>query len=247
MVKKILILFFLILLATQFVYAVDTPIEVKTIQFAEVYLSILNPNVEFEAYATYSNNSDYYGDVSFIHSGSQSSFDIYVVLKKDGERIFQKKYEGYYAGSKILIEAIPEGYEVPKKNFEIEEISTKNSSNFIGYAILEFPKRREFSVFLYIIASVLFLTILLLLIKQKLAEPRNIKITKLSELNQKNTNLSAQQKKEMDKLIAESEEKLKKAKEELIGLKREQKIREIKEQLRLDQEELRRLYQQENK
>ena len=113
MLKKFLLIFFLFLFAMQFVLAGDTEIKIKTPEFTEIHLTILDPDADYSAYAIYKQTSNAYGDATFIYSGEELIFDLMVVLKKSDKTISSEKYRNnYIAGEPVYLEIIPEGYEL---------------------------------------------------------------------------------------------------------------------------------------
>src|SRR3989344_5513231 len=73
MIKKFLLIFFLFLFAAQFVLAQDTEIKIKTPEFTEIHLTVLDPDADYSAYAIYKQTSDAYGDAPLINSTEESS------------------------------------------------------------------------------------------------------------------------------------------------------------------------------
>ena len=108
-----MLIFFLFLFAMQFVLAGDTEIKIKTPEFTEIHLTILDPDADYSAYAIYKQTSNAYGDATFIYSGEELIFDLMVVLKKSDKTISSEKYRNnYIAGDPIYLEIIPSGYEI---------------------------------------------------------------------------------------------------------------------------------------
>ena len=126
MLKKFLIIFFLFLFAMQFVLAGDTEIKIKTPEFTEIHLTILDPDADYSAYAIYKQTSNAYGDATFTYSGDALVFDLMVVLKKSDKTISSEKYRNnYIAGEPVYLEIIPEGYELK----ETPTLSGTNGGN----------------------------------------------------------------------------------------------------------------------
>src|SRR3990167_8361344 len=127
MIKKFLLIFFLFLFAAQFVLAQDTEIKIKTPEFTEIHLTVLDPDADYSAYAIYKQTSDAYGDAIFTYSGDALVFDLMVVLKKSDQTISSEKYrENYVAGDPVYLEIIPNGYEIRETP---DTIVTDNSTN----------------------------------------------------------------------------------------------------------------------
>ncbi len=147
MLKKLLVIFFLSLFAMQFVLAGETEIKLKTPEFTEIHLTVLDPDADYSSYAIYKKVSDAYGDATFIYSGDALVFDLMVVLKKTDKTIYSNKFrENYVAGNPVYLEIIPEGYEL-KENPTIsgniisnEDTNSTNSTEENTTAPVEEPE-----------------------------------------------------------------------------------------------------------
>ncbi len=134
MLKKLLVIFFLSLFAMQFVLAGETEIKLKTPEFTEIHLTVLDPDADYSSYAIYKKVSDAYGDAAFIYSGDALVFDLMVVLKKTDKTIYSNKFrENYVAGNPVYLEIIPEGYELKETltisgNTIVDEGNATNST-----------------------------------------------------------------------------------------------------------------------
>ena len=250
MSKKLLIVFFLFLFVMQFVLATDTEIKIKTPSFTEIHLTVLDPDADYNAYAIYKKTSDAYGDATFTFSGDAFVFDLMVVLKKSDKTISSEKYrENYIAGESIYLEIIPNGYEIketpntivtnnstnstntnsteenitapvdePLINFTEE--SPENKSGFLG-SFLNFEKKdktekNNLSWVYYIGALVLLFVIVFFIFKTYHSPtPRKIKVTKLSDTQPK-----AFDSKNVDELIGDASDRIKKAQKEIETLKK---------------------------
>lgn len=117
----------------QFVLAQDTEIKIKTPEFTEVHLTVLDPDADYSAYAIYKQTSDAYGDATFTFSGDALVFDLMVVLKKSDKTISSEKYrENYVAGEPVYLEIIPSGYEIretPTVTGAVIETNLTNSTD----------------------------------------------------------------------------------------------------------------------
>ena len=213
----------------------------------------------------------YYGDVNFTYSGDESIFDLMVILKDDGQTIYSKKYrENYQAGENIYLEIAPSGYELletpategnvvdsanltnstnstldlNETNTTIEQEST-NTTGISGFSIFKEGGLFSLKTLLYIIGAVLLLGIALFAFKFAQArKTRKIKVTKLSDIKPSESideDSAPKEESGVNKLIKEAEDKLKEAQEEISGLKKEQRIKEIKEKMIKDKEELKEL------
>lgn len=112
MIKKLLIVSFLFLFVMPFILA-DTTIKLKTPEFTEIHLTVLDPDADYSAFAIYKKTSDAWGDAEFTYTGDAMVFDLMVVLKKQDKNIYSNKFrENYVAGEEVYLEVIPDGYEI---------------------------------------------------------------------------------------------------------------------------------------
>ena len=58
----------------QFVLAGETEIKIKTPEFTEIHLTILDPDADYSSFAIYKKTSDAYGDATFIYEGDATGF-----------------------------------------------------------------------------------------------------------------------------------------------------------------------------
>ena len=129
MVKKLIFVLVTFLFLMQIVSAVDTEIKVKTLPNHEVQLTILESSASSLALESFKNNSDEYGDVSFIYSSDKSKFGLILFIKKDGTKIISKKYlESFVVGTPVYLELAPAW-------FEFIETPTANVSEFDNQTI----------------------------------------------------------------------------------------------------------------
>ena len=281
MIKKILVISFLFLFAMQFILAQDTEIKIKSPEFTEIHLTVLDPDVDYSAYAIYKKTSDAYGDATFIYSGDELIFDLMVVLKKSDKTISSEKYRNnYIAGESVYLEIIPSGYELKKTptisgnvigetnitnsteesnitasilNNQTNESAENNKTTFLSSlgSFLKSEKSEEvkqdkgessFKFLYYIIGVVLALTIAFFTFRilQTKRNP-NIKVRKLSEVISHTESSSGKDSSNFSHLIKEAEEKIKQAQDEIGGLKKKQQIKDLKEKMIREKEELRRL------
>ena len=283
MVKKLLAVFFLFLFAMQFTLAQDTEIKIKSPEFTEIHLTVLDPDADYSAYAIYKKTSDAYGDATFIYSGDELIFDLMVVLKKSDKTISSEKYRNnYIAGESVYLEIIPSGYElkatpiisgtgavvsdinitnfteesnitVPILNNQTNESAENNGTTFLSLlgSFLKFEKSEEvkqdkgkssfkslyYPLGVVLILAIAFFTFRLLQTKRN----PNIKVRKLSEINSSYENSSGKDSGNFSHLIKEAEEKIKQAQDEIGGLKKKQQIKDLREKMIKEKEELRRL------
>lgn len=113
MIKKLLAVSFLFLFAMQFVLAGETAIILKTPEFTEIHLTVLDPDADYSSFAIYKKVSDAYGDAEFLYTGDAMVFDLMVVLKKQDKTIYSNKFRNnYISGEDVYLEVIPDGYEL---------------------------------------------------------------------------------------------------------------------------------------
>lgn len=277
MIKKFLVVSLLFLFAMQFVLA-DTDIILKTPEFTEIHLTVLDPDADYSAYAIYKKTSDAYGDAVFTYSGEELVFDLMVVLKKADKTISSEKYrENYVAGESVYLEIIPSGYElketpsisgnivdegtnITNSTEESNETTNLDETNLTSNETLESKNRSSIFSFLksegdkqskegqsfkalYIIGAIIVLLAIAFFIFRFLRTKRTpkIKITKLSEVSSPSKSLANKDSSNFSHLIKEAEEKINQAQDEINGLKKKQQIKDIKEKLIKDKEELNRL------
>lgn len=268
MMKKFLMILILSILILQVVSAIDTEIKIKTPSFTEVHLTILDSSTTtFNALSgPHKITSDYYGDMIFTYSGDESVFNLMVILKKGGERIYSEKFENNYkAGKSIYLEIIPEGYELIEtpgalnttnvtltnetlinSTEELNETNTTieresiNNSVISGFSIFSGKGFFSLKTFSYIIGFILLLALAFFTFRfMKTRKTPRIKITKLSEMKaSQSENKDSSKESNINKIIQEAEEKIKIAQEEISGLKKQQRIKELKERMLKDKEAL---------
>ncbi len=113
MIKKFLAVSFLFLFAMQFVLAGETAIILKTPEFTEIHLTVLDPDADYSSCAIYKKVSDAWGDAEFLYTGDAMVFDLMVVLKKQDKTIYSNKFRNnYISGENVYLEVIPNGYEL---------------------------------------------------------------------------------------------------------------------------------------
>ncbi len=121
MVKKI-IFFMAFLLAISLVSAVNTEIKVKTLPAHKVSIFILASDEVYNLLESFHKTSDIYGDVSVTYSSEIDSFDVRVIVKtKEGEKLFNEKFDGYNAGELISIRIDNE--EITREYKPVEDVN----------------------------------------------------------------------------------------------------------------------------
>ncbi len=255
------------------VVATETEIKVKTVPFSEVHLSVINPASEkFYAYRVYRNETNAYGDALFTHESSHSEFDINIIVKRLGDKIYNERLNTTYsAGQDIYIEIPIEGYtlfetpnetsETNSSNNSIENSTSTNSTNstvstnatnstnqtnsstsITGNAVSENSSdNKNSSNTLYYIAGVIILLIIIYFWFKRYDYEKTpkIKIKKMdkSEVQQK-SDTPEKKDSSVGNLIQDAEERIKKAQSEINTLKKQQRMKEIRERMERDKEEL---------
>ncbi|MBU2562770.1 MAG: hypothetical protein KKF68_03860 [Nanoarchaeota archaeon] len=261
MVKKIFLCFAISFLLITTVSALDTEITVKTLPFHEVQLTTSNPSTStFSPFESFKEDSDEYGDVSFVFSSNEETFNIIIYVKKDGENIFSKptQYFDVPAGEPLYYEILPSGVEpiptpVPvnetnsseanltinesEPNLSVEEIvgeTNQTKSNFSSMTGFVTSKVKEIPI-KYLLVGVLFLggALIFLVYNKKLRKKFMEKGDKKVERSSLEDEL-----RDAEKKIEEAQEEIKKIRE--TG-KRQERIKEAKKKLIEDEKELMRL------
>lgn len=114
MVKKLIFCLVTFFLLMQITSAVDTEIKVKTLPNHEVQLTTSKANiVSFSVIENFKKNSDEYGDVMFMSSSDEQTFNIIIYLKKNNEKITVNNFTNPYilldnvAGTPVYLELAP--------------------------------------------------------------------------------------------------------------------------------------------
>lgn len=254
MIKKLLVVSFLFLFAMQFVLA-DTAIILKTPEFTEIHLTVLDPDADYSAFAIYKKTSDAYGDATFTYVGDALVFDLMVVLKKSDKTIYSNKFRNnYISGDNVYLEVIPDGYELketptisgntisnegnntansteenitavaeePETASNLTEEAPKNKSGILSFSFLKSDgekqtKEKQSFKGLYIIGAVIVLLAIGFFVSKSYynPSPRKIKVTKLSDTQPK-----AFDSKNVNELIGDASDRIKKAQKEIETLKK---------------------------
>ena len=237
MVKKDFLLSALIILfIIQGILAIDTEIKIKTIPYADIQASIFDSSSsEAKILERLIGTSDQYGDIKFTFSSEEETYSIIVFVKQNYENIVDpEKFTGRVTGEPFFIKMIPEGFTEIKtpnetKTNEITETQGNVSENenqttaeennttdssltgsiIFGEGIL--------SKVGYVIGGILIvgmLAFLIVKIANKRKAPKDIKITKFSEIGQ-------QREKGLRERVSDAEKKIEEAKKELEEIKKE--------------------------
>lgn len=263
MIKKDVIKFcfglFFLLLFIQCVSSTKTNIQVKTVPFYEVQLTIIDSsNNVIERFRNY---SDEYGDILFSFDTSKPVFNLILCLKKDGKTIKrpQKFLENYLTGTDLYFEFIPSGFQIIETPLPEPEINGTNEtilpvvnetvsddleekstiSLLSGYAILGSEKILKYKFYIFGFVAFIFLVFLVFKAKNfvKFERPKKeIRVKKLSELK-KEKEESVQKSKELQ----EAEKRLKEVQREINSLKNKDKINNLKRKIVEEQQELMKL------
>ncbi len=131
MVKKLVFCLVTFFLLMQIVSAVDTEIKVKTLPDHEVQLTILYAASSSSVLESFKNNSDEYGDITFVYSSDKAKFGLILFVKKDGEKIVFKKYtENFIVGTPVYLELAPAWFEFIET--PVENVSEESLNETIG-------------------------------------------------------------------------------------------------------------------
>lgn len=267
MIKKVLVIFLLSVFILQFVSAVDTQINIKTISNAEVQVTVTDASSSsFISLGHFKKESGPYGDLSVLYSGDEDKFNLIVIVKKFGKTVYYKQFiENYPAGQAINLKIEPEGYHlVATPNLTIETNNTlelnltnqtilnntikdniTNDSTPLPTTGLAVSNSTSSGNIVYYIGGLIILLLLAFfgLRSMKSKQPHKIKVTKLSEFNAKKEEQKQEKtKEERDSFsIKQAQEKVNKAQKELEELKSQQRVKELQEKIAREREELEKL------
>lgn len=103
MIKKNLVMAFVLLFAVQFVFAFETNVTINTLSDHTLNLQFLNPSpppISFEAFNVDSGDS---GVVNYVFSNSAESFDLIIILMEGNKKIADKRFNGIETGKNVMI------------------------------------------------------------------------------------------------------------------------------------------------
>jgi len=243
MKKGLNITFFLIiLLVIPLISSVETPINIKTYPHHEVQIAVVSSSSTQDSIVDFKKISDEYGDVKVIFSTEIPKYDLYIYIKKDNEKLITNITYGLIPGEPLDLKLAFEGFEFIKtpakennssnninitnetKEQSIENKSSTGFTVFEGKGILSGKKIYYFGGALLIIGAILIIikvVFVFLRMKKKLKEPKEIKVKKLSEINQEKDE-DSQALEEAEKKIKEAQEEIKKIKEKSKNNNKEQ-------------------------
>src|SRR3989344_4130092 len=129
MIKRVIFGLFILILFAQVISAIDTPIKVKTLPKHTVEVVVHDPNPSaFVLYKRFKNESDEYGDISFIFSSDKPNFNLMIFVKKENVKIISEKYpESYPAGEPIYVELAPSWFKLIETPSKINETNSSES------------------------------------------------------------------------------------------------------------------------
>ena len=130
--RKLFLALIISIFIINFVFAIETEIKIKTLPNHEVQLTTHKSNTaDFVIINQFKDNSDEYGDITFISSCDEETFDLIIYLKKDNEKVLANNFTNPYkefnliVGEPIYIELAPfwfEFIETPTNEAEEEII-----------------------------------------------------------------------------------------------------------------------------
>ena len=246
MVKKHLAFLLLAVVCVSFVSAIDTKIDVKTVPNYEVQVSVSKANsVAFVELGRSKVTSNQYGDTSFLFHINDSKYNLAVFIKKDGEKILEKRDIDLISGEYLYLELLPEWatlIETPKENLSTnlseetnvsigenqtlenqtgQNLVEQNESkgNFIsstGLFIIEKGKKIFSSNMTYYVIAIFAIGVFAFAIRRKFTGAREPREIKVRKLSE----------------LREAERRLKEAEEEVSKLRNTDKIQELEEEIR---------------
>lgn len=245
-----------VLFVLPIVASIKTDIIVKTAPNHDVMFSFYDPVQDELINRTKSVSSiDETASTSFENNGGE--FDIIIFISKFGEKVLTEKFSGQETGGELVYELYPDNYiplseQIPEESeVVIEEqniteeqnlteeiiISKENEDTpLTGLSTVEGNKTFIPSVVYYVIGLVFIMGVVIFLVSKMVmrrknsSEPREIKVTKLSEMNKGPVTLSQE--------IEEAERKIREAQASINKLKNEEKIKIAEAKMRKDKEEL---------
>lgn len=264
MVKRLFFSLIVIVLLLQVISAIDTEIKIKTIQNHEVQVTILKSAEDSFVLHSFKNNSDEYGDISFIYSSDVSKFGLIVFIKKDGNKVISRKFtENYNIGEPIYIKLAPDWFEfieTPNKTIEVNEtnetleeleenetleilnasatngdlIEEKQDSKLFGYTIFEGGKFSLKKGVYYGFGIIILLIGFMALLIIRTKLKASGKEIRIKKLSELNAERQEQIKNDEGR-IQEAEQKIKEAQEEIKKIKESRESAKIKNKEKIEQ------------
>ncbi len=270
MVKKSVFGLVVLLLALQFVIAVDTGLTIKTVPNQRVDISVVRPNQVYSLIKSFHVNSDSNGEAKVTFSHDENTFNVRVWVKGDGVEIASKKFEEEYpTGEPLTLELYPKWYSPPVdetimnetnssseinliiNNENTSEITVQevlnienNSVNSSGTGLVISKGTLGFSkktIYYFIGIVVLLSMVFFVLLKIKHSQSVPKEI-KVKKLSEFNAERKEQlESPDHKEAIEIAEKKIEEAQKEINKLKNEDKIKEIRDRMNQEQKELDRL------
>ena len=258
--KRGFAIFVLLIFLVGFISAVDTRVKIKTLPLHEVQATAFDPkSSNFHSYEQFIGISNQFGDVYFNYSVDEE-FNIIVFIKTlEHEKVMSKKFtKEFEPGEDISLEVAPDSFELiptPEINeseigdeeLEVDANVTTNetevdnedeSSGISGFAISDLVPSNK--IMYYVGGGVLGLIILVLVIwlfkRKRNKSPKEIKVTKLSDLKAQQAQASAK-----DEELKGAEEELKQAQAKIDAIKNKDKIADLQAEIDQKQKELKEL------
>jgi len=125
MIKKVLFMMALVLLVLPMALALDTKINVYTLEAHDVTITILEPSSSYSSIRSFPNlYSGLEGLASVDYSGPEAVFHIKVLVKKNNLLILNEQFDDQSAGGTIDLDVYPEGYDIPEREDETDSEDT---------------------------------------------------------------------------------------------------------------------------
>lgn len=262
-IKKLFIIFAIILLIFPLVQAKEVDVIVHYEPLTNLVVRVLEP-VNYAIMQTLYTKTRFEGNATTNFSTSRNEVAITVMIIRDGEVLETfEKLGPYYTSEPIFIELLePDPVEevveeVLNENSEVNETQEEETAAITGAAITEDNESSldlsniTSNIIYYIVALAILLGLLAFMIYRRVAAAKmsipiqkpseDIKITKLSEFQsrpaEKSSVIPAGP---VDELL-DAETKLKQAQEEIAHLKKQRQIEEAEKRLQAAESELKRL------
>ncbi len=261
MVKREILFFLGVVLLIGVTSAITTQVHVKTLPWHEVQVTAFDPDASgFSSLDKAILDADTYGDV-YWNTSISKKFNLIVYIKNiRGEAVVsgEKFSEEYEPGKDIYIEVAPSGatlVKTPEKvveevvevinetetNLSEEVVPEVKNSLFAGHAILGEGGILSNQIFYYIVGGIILLIIIILvslrLMRRKKVEgPKEIKVTKLSELKAQQESNAVK-----NEELLKAEEELKEAQAKIYAIRNKDRIVELQEEIEAKKRELQEL------
>lgn len=126
------ICFLIILLAMPLVLAISTEVKIKTMPYREVQVGA--SKISGESLQFFSNQSDQYGDISFILDFADLKYNLFVFIKEEGTTVATKREYNLVTGEPVYLEVATPGFEfidtlAPESKTSSSDSSTNETIN----------------------------------------------------------------------------------------------------------------------